>query len=212
MESDWGRHSVLTSGLEIYTHPYIHLQQTQTCTHTYTKEEKKIKDQSLLSVQQLLIDQPETWLLKSLELVTRQHTKLNKTISLLLHSLYPELLLHRMTEGTGVPPGSGWPSQPPWTIAKHRMLASKCPLWRAHLHPGLLHRGLGKWAAYRHGRRLGCRAEQTHLPAQPLCSCFHTCSDQGGSSTGRGTRRDTLMAEEEIQLQSVPTVTCKTGA
>lgn len=58
--------------------------------------------------------------------------------------------------------------------------------------PGLLHRVLWKSAASRHGRRLGYHAGQTHLPAQPLCSCSHTCSDQDGSSTGRGTRRDTL--------------------
>lgn len=56
----------------------------------------------------------------------------------------------------------------------------------------LLHRGLWKLAACHHGRRHGSHAEQTPLQAQPLCSCFHTCSGQDGSSTGRGTHRDTL--------------------
>lgn len=58
--------------------------------------------------------------------------------------------------------------------------------------PVLLHRVLWKWVAYRHGRHLGSRAGQTRLPAQLLCSCFRTCSDRDGSSTGRGTHRDTL--------------------
>lgn len=56
---------------------------------------------------------------------------------------------------------------------------------------GSPHRVLWKLAASRHGRHLDSHAGQTHLPALPLCNCFHTCSDQDGSSTGRGTRRDT---------------------
>lgn len=72
---------------------------------------------------------------------------------------------------------------------------------RTHLHLESPHRVLWKLAASRHGRHLDSHAGQIHLPALPLCNCFHTCSDQDGSSTGRGTRRDTLVATRERHNQ-----------
>lgn len=94
-----------------------------------------------------------------------------------------------------------WPSKGRVTTAPALLHADKymSAEWgvRTHLRLGLLHRALWKLAASHRGRRLGSHAGQTRLPARPLCNCFRTCSDQDGSSTGRGTRTDTLVVTRE---------------
>lgn len=99
-----------------------------------------------------------------------------------------------------------WPSEGTVTKASTVLHADKRVCWvvvRTHLHPVLLHRGLWKLAVCHHGRLLGSHAEQTPLQAQPLCSCFHTCSGRDGSSTGRGTHRDTLVVTRERHVSTV---------
>lgn len=100
----------------------------------------------------------------------------------------PSLLSGRATwvkqESTGTP-GT-------WDTRTAGAWDSRRALWRQHLHPGSPRTGPWRWAACRRGRRLCCRAGWTPPRPPPPCSCCRTCSGQAGSSTGRGTRTDTL--------------------